>query len=144
MDPRPRISVKDATGKVNRTAGIAEDITERKLAEVALKQADDHLRLVLDTTPALIHTGRPDGYLDYFNQRWLKYTGLSLQDVLGWAWTAAIHPEDVEGIVNRWRANLASGEPFQDEARVRRADGVYRCMLLRKVPLRDEHGNVVK
>jgi len=136
--------IRNAAGELVRVAGIAEDITERKAAEVALKQADDHLRRVLDTTPALIHTGRPDGYLDYFNQRWLKYTGLSLEDVQGWAWTNVIHPEDVEGIVNRWRASLASGEPFQHEARLRRADGVYRWMLHRKVPLRDEHGNIVK
>lgn len=136
--------IRNADGELVRVAGIAEDITERKAAEVALKQSDDHLRLVLDTTPALIHTGRPDGYLDYFNQRWLKYVGLSLEDLQGWAWTTAIHPEDVEGIVNRWRTSLASGEPFQHEARLRRADGVYRWVLHRKVPLRDEQGNIVK
>jgi PAS domain S-box-containing protein len=139
-----RFPVKDASGTVCRIAGVAEDITERKLAEMALKQADDRLRLVLDTTPALIHTGRPDGYLDYINQRWLKYAGLSLEDLQGWAWTATIHPEDVEGILNKWRECLASGEPLQHEARLRRADGEYRWMLHRKVPLRDEHGNVVK
>ena len=120
------------------------DLTERKQAEAALKKTEDHLRLVLDTTPALIHTGRPDGYLDYFNQRWLEYVGLSLADLQGWGWTARIHPEDVEGAVNRWRASLASGEPFEHEARVRRANGQYRWMLHRKVPLRDEHGNIVK
>jgi PAS domain S-box-containing protein len=116
---------------------VMDDITERK-------QAQEHLRLVLDTTPGLIYTSRPDGYLDYFNQRWLKYAGLSMEDAQGWGWTATIHPEDVEEAVNGWRASLASGEPFQNESRVRRADGVYRWMLHRKVPLRDEHGNVVK
>jgi PAS domain S-box-containing protein len=122
---------------------IAQDITERKQAEDALRRSEDHLRLVLDTTPALIHTGRPDGYLDYFNQRWLKYVGRSLEELQGWGWTATIHPDDVEGIVNEWRASLASGEPFLYEARVRQADGEYRWMLHRKVPLRDEHGNIV-
>jgi len=139
-----RFPVRDASGTVCRIAGVAEDITERKLAELALKQADDHLRLVLDTTPGQIHTGRPDGYLDYFNQRWLKYVGLSLEDLQGWAWTAAIHPQDVEEIVKKWRECLASGELFENESRVRRADGEYRWMLHRKVPLRDEHGIIVK
>ena len=123
---------------------LRSEIAERKLAAEAVKQAEDRLRLVLDTTPALIHTGRPDGYLDYFNQRWLKYVGRSLEDLRGWAWMASIHPEDVEGMVNRWRALLASSEPFQYEARVRRADGEYRWMLHHKVPLRDEHGKIVK
>jgi PAS domain S-box-containing protein len=80
---------------------------------------------VIDSAPALIHTGLPDGYLDFFNQSWLNYLGLSLEDVAGWKWTAAIHPEDVTSIVEKWRAALASGEPFVHEARVRRADGVW-------------------
>lgn len=136
--------IRDDAGQVYRLAGLAEDITERKLAVEAVKKAEDNLRLVLDATPALIHTGRPDGYLDYFNERWLEYVGRSLEDLLGWAWTAAIHPEDVEGMLNRWRASLASGEAFQYESRVRRANGEYRWMLHHKVPQRDEHGNIVK
>ena len=102
------------------------------------------LQLVIDSIPGLIHTSLPDGYLDFFNEPWLQYVGLSLNDLQGWKWTDAIHPEDVEGIVAKWRASLASGEPFLYEARVRRADGEYRWMLHRKVPLRDEHGAIVK
>jgi PAS domain S-box-containing protein len=70
--------------------------------------------------------------------------GLSLEELQGWKWTDAIHPEDVEGIVDKWRASLASGEHFLHEARVRRADGEYRWMLHHKVPLRDERGSIVK
>src|SRR5271156_5079265 len=102
------------------------------------------LRLVIDATPALIHTGLPDGYLDFFNQTWLQYVGRPLEDLEGWRWTAAIHPDDVEGIFSTWRASLASGEPFLYEARVRRADGEYRWMLHHKIGLRDEHGKIVK
>ncbi|MEY2562219.1 MAG: hypothetical protein QOH88_412 [Verrucomicrobiota bacterium] len=123
---------------------LKAEIAERKLAEQAVKRAEDRIRRVIDTTPALIHTGRPDGYLDYFNQRWLEYVGISLDKIKGWAWTNVIHPEDVEGMVNEWRAVIASGEPFRYEARVRRADGEYRWMLHHKVPLRDEQGNIVK
>ncbi len=101
-------------------------------------------RLLIDSAPALIHTGLPDGYLDFFNQAWLDYVGRSLEDLLGWRWTEYIHPEDVEGIVQKWRASLASGEPFLYETRVRRADGVYRWMLHHKVGVRDEYGNIVK
>ena len=106
--------------------------------------AEDALRLVVDTTPALIHTGRPDGYLDYFNQRWLDFLGCSLEEVCGWRWTDSIHPEDVAGIVQKWHAALTSGEPFEAEARVRRADGEYRLLLHRKLPLRDEQGAIIK
>ena len=102
------------------------------------------LRAVIDSAPALIHTGLPDGYLDFFNQSWLTYVGRSLEDLQGWKWTDTIHPDDVEGIVDRWRASLASGEPFMYEARVRRTDGEYRWMLHHKIALRDGDGKIVK
>lgn len=63
-----------------------------------------NLQLLINSIPALIHTGLPDGYLDYFNQTWLNYVGLSLEDLQGWKWTAAIHPEDVAARVEKWRA----------------------------------------
>src|SRR4029077_17840567 len=75
---------------------------------------------------------------------WLKYVGLSLGNIEGWKWTTAIHPADVEGILEKWRASLASGEPFLHEARVRRADAEYRWMLHHQIALRDEHGKLVK
>jgi PAS domain S-box-containing protein len=109
-----------------------------------LKRAKDRLRLAIDTTPALIHTGRPDGYLDYFNQGWLEYLGLSLEDICGWRWINVIHPDDVEEMVRKWRSSLATGDLFEAEARVRRADGEYRWQFHRKVPLRDPSGEIAK
>jgi len=103
-----------------------------------------NIQLLVDSIPALIHTGRPDGYLDYFNKPWLTYFGVTLDKVVGWNWTAVIHPEDVEGILAKWRACLVSGETFEYESRVRRANGEYRWMFHRKVPLRDADGNIVK
>ncbi len=105
--------------------------------------APDFQRLI-DSAPALIHTSLPDGYLDFFNQSWLEYVGLPLEDLQGWKWTAAIHPDDVEGIVAVWRDSLASGKPFLYEARVRRADGEFRWMLHHKVAIRDESGKIIK
>jgi formate hydrogenlyase transcriptional activator len=102
------------------------------------------LRALIDSLPALIHTGRPDGYLDFFNQRWLEFVGLRLEELEGWKWTSAVHADDVAALVARWRACLASGEPLEFEARVRRADGEYRWMLHQKVAVRDESDHIVK
>ena len=93
------------------------------LTEVDQASTKIEERLVIHTTPALIHTALPDGNIDFFNRRWLEYLGLTLEDVQGWRWTAAIHPEDVAGIVEKWRTSLATDEPFEAETRVRRADG---------------------
>src|ERR1700693_4520947 len=102
------------------------------------------VQVLVDSIPALIHTARPDGHLDYFNRPWLEYLGVTLDKVAGWNWTAFIHPEDVDGIVAIWRACLATGEIFRYETRVRRANGDYRWMFHRKVPLRDANGTIVK
>jgi len=139
------LRLRERTAELTRAnEDLKLEIAYRKQAEEAVKQAEGSLRFVLDTTPALIHSARPDGYLDYFNQRWLSYVGLSLEDLQGWGWTTVIHPEDLEGIVEKWRASLANGKPFVQEARMRRADGEYRWQFLCKVPLRDMHGNIVK
>ncbi len=103
-----------------------------------------NIQLLVDSIPALIHTAGPDGHVEYFNKRWLEYLGVTLDEVAGWNWTAFIHPEDVEGILTKWRACLATGEIFEHETRVRRANGEYRWMFHRKVPLRDPNGNIVK
>jgi len=103
-----------------------------------------NIQLLVDSIPALIHTARPDGYLDYFNRPWLEYLGATLEQVSGWNWRDYIHPEDVDGIVAKWLACLASGDVFEYETRVRRSDGEYRWMFHRKVALRDERGNIVK
>jgi PAS domain S-box-containing protein len=102
------------------------------------------MQALVDSIPALIHTGRPDGYLDYFNKRWLEYLGVALDELVGWNWTGFVHPEDLDGILTKWRACLATGEVFEYETRVRRADGDYRWMFHRNVPLRDTNGNIVK
>ena len=102
------------------------------------------VQVLVDSIPALIHTAKPDGYLDYFNKPCLEYLGVTLDKVAGWNWTAYVHPEDVEGIVAKWRACLATGEVFEYETRVRRANGDYRWMFHRRVPCQDANGNIVK
>jgi PAS domain S-box-containing protein len=105
---------------------------------------ESRLRLIIDTTPALIYSARPDGYIDFFNQRCLEFLGLPLEEISGWGWTKTIHPDDIEGALAKWRTALASGEPFVHEARVRRGDGEYRWMLNRNVALVDDQKNVLR
>ncbi len=98
------------------------------------------LRQIIDSAPALIHTARPDGYLDFFNQGWLNFVGQPLEKLLGWEWTSFIHPDDVEAFVQKWRGSIATGESFEGTARVLRSDGEYRWMLHHKLAMRGENG----
>jgi PAS domain S-box-containing protein len=101
-------------------------------------------RQIVDSSPALIHTAGPDGYLDFFNRAWLNFIGQPLEKLLGWQWASFIHPEDVEAFVQKWRESIATGEDFEGTARVRRADGEYRWMLHHKLAMRGDSGEIIK
>src|SRR3984885_5287234 len=111
---------------------------------VAVNDQNLFFRQIVDSFPELLHTARPDGYLDFFNQTWLDFTGLPLEKLLGWGWTCRIHPDDAEAFVQKMRESFAKGKPFQEASRVRRADGVYRWMLHRKLPRFDGDGKLIK
>ena len=108
----------------------------------ASKAIEERLRLIIDTIPTIVWRKSPDGSADFLNKHFREYTGLSLEDGMGWGWMNAFHPDD--RLKEEWRADLAAGKPFEKEARLRRADGQYRWFLIRAVPLLDEHGNIVK
>src|SRR5437660_4219324 len=130
------VPLRDSEGHIVRWYGTNTDIEDRKVAE-------GRLRLVIDTLPALVWRKLPDGSADFLNQRFREYTGLSVEEGLGWGWMMkGFHPED--RAEEEWRAAFAAGQPFEKEARMRRADGEYRWFLHRAVPLYDELGNVVK
>jgi PAS domain S-box-containing protein len=108
-----------------------------------LQSNEDRLRRVIDTIPAHAWSALPDGSVDFINRRFLEFTGRSLEDLLGWGWGSVIHLDDLTRYFDQWRAAVAAGEPLESEARVRQADGNYRWLLIRNVPLRDEMGNII-
>jgi PAS domain S-box-containing protein len=102
------------------------------------------LRQILDSSPALIHTGRPDGYLDFFNRTWCEFVGKPADDLYGWKWTSCIHPDDIGVLLDRWRESIATGSPLETEARVRRADGAFCWMLHQKLAQLDADGTIIQ
>jgi PAS domain S-box-containing protein len=99
---------------------------------------------LIDAIPTMAWASRPDGYVEFLNRRCLEYMGLSLHQARGSGWDVAVHPDDLDALMERWGALLASGEAGEMEARVRRHDGEYRRFLFRAEPVRDAHGNIVK
>jgi PAS domain S-box-containing protein len=102
------------------------------------------LSRVLDGLPAMVWTAVPDGRIDFVNQRWSDYTGLSLDDAEGWKWQSVIKTDDLAGLLEQWRSILASGQPDEMEARIRRFDGQYRWFLVQTNPIRDDKGQIIK
>lgn len=118
---------------------------ERKNSDNTLDfgiETESRLRLIVNRTPALIYSARPDGYIDFLNQQCLEFVGRSFEEMSGWGWTKTTHPDDIEGVLAMWRGAVATGEPLLAESRVRRADGKYRRMLHRYVALVDDHGTL--
>src|SRR6266576_7296881 len=102
------------------------------------------IRLVVDTIPTLAWSAGPDGSAEFFNQRWLDYTGLSAEQALGSGWQVAIHPDDLPPILKIFGEALNSAKPYELEGRFRRFDGEFRWFLFRGSPLRDPSGKVAK
>ena len=119
--------------------------TARHLRELyaSLQSSEDRLRRVIDTIPAHAWSALPDGTVVFVNKRFLEFAGRSREDLLGWGWSSVVHPDDLPTYVDQWQTAVAAGEPMESQARVLRADGEYRWLLIRNVPLRDERGNIV-
>jgi len=128
---------------IDMATQMARVAIEAKRADEALRQSEDRLRLVIDTIPTMAWSLLPDGTVDFVNQRWLEYTGLSLEEALANS-TRTVHPEDLPRVMEKWRTDMAVGKPCEDEMRLRGAGGEYRWFLVRTVPLRNEQGNIVK
>ena len=130
------VPLRDEQGNLVKWYGTTSDIED-------LKRAEDRVRLIIDTLPMMVWTLRPNGVVDFVNQRWVDYTGISLEEELKEP-TRVVYPEDVPRVIEKWLADMAAGNPSEDEMRLRRADGEYRWFLVRTAPLRNEQGNVVK
>lgn len=126
-------------GATSQTGAKTHDID----ADGASDAIEERLRLIIDTIPTMVWTLQPDGAVDFVNQRWKDYTGLSLEEEMEEP-TRPVHPEDLPRVMEKWLVDMAAGKPSEDEMRLRRADGEYRWFLVRTVPLRDEQGNLVK
>jgi len=123
---------------------VCEDITERKRAEEAVRRSEKQLRDLIETIPAMAFVTRADGTNEFVSRQWIEFSGLSAEQSSGGGWETTLHPEDRKQHLEKWRASWTTGQPFENEARHRDAQGNYRWLLVRAVPLQNEHGNIVK
>jgi PAS domain S-box-containing protein len=122
----------------------AEQLKEQELAELR-RESEERYRFLAEAQPDQIWTALPNGELDYLNQRALDYFATSFSELVENGWTDVVHPEDLGRMLDRWQESLATGRPYENELRLRRAaDGVYRWHLTRAVPMTDKNATVVK
>jgi PAS domain S-box-containing protein len=103
-----------------------------------------HYRHALDTLPQLVWMAGADGTVEYLNRRCAEYTGLPIDDLLGWDWSWIVHPSDLPETLRVWNESIRAGTPHTIEFRLRRNDGEYRWFLVRAEPVRDADGRVLR
>ncbi|MBA2602329.1 MAG: PAS domain S-box protein, partial [Acidobacteria bacterium] len=136
-------AVRDAEGRITRLQGAFQDITDRRHADERLRESEAQFRTLAEAMPQMVWMTRPDGWNIYFNQRWVDYTGLSLEDSYGHGWNTPFHPDDRQRAWDAWQQAIAGGD-YNVECRLRGADGSYRWMLVRGLPFRDQDGRITK
>ncbi len=136
--------VHDTLGEPKYFIAVVEDISERKQAESALRQSEQRYRFLADGMPQIVWTAQPGSPVDYYNQRWYDYTGMTFEQTQNWEWQSVLHADDQERCLDQWTKALETGSSYQIESRFKRAmDGAYRWHLGRALPMRDSDGNIV-
>ncbi|MHC5673135.1 hybrid sensor histidine kinase/response regulator [Nostoc sp.] len=129
----------------NTNEQLQQEILERQRILEILRQSEERYRYLAEAIPQLIWTTDANGESDYFNQNWYEYTGLTLEQSLGYGWLAALHPDDVQSADEVWSNAVKNRTIYNNEYRFKRAfDGSYRWQLARGLPLKDDQGFVVK
>ncbi|WP_078058365.1 PAS domain-containing sensor histidine kinase [Rhizobium rhizosphaerae] len=131
-------------GICQRLPGIAIDITQQKRAAEEAARSEAGFRILADTMPQIVWSTRPDGYHDYYNARWYEFTGTAPGFTEGDGWNGMFHEDDRERAWAAWRHCLETGDPYQIEYRLRHHSGVYRWVLGRALPMRDEAGRILR
>lgn len=134
----------DEAGNIVKWYGVNTDIEAQKRAEAASRANEVDVRNIIDSIPAFAWSAQPDGWVDFVNEHYLNFTGMPLEQLLGWRWLAAVHPDDIEGLAKIWRDGIDTGLPQEAEGRLRRHDGTYRWFLFRSSSVRDKNWNVIK
>ncbi|QDU21248.1 sensor histidine kinase [Urbifossiella limnaea] len=138
---KARAALADALA---REQALGVEMGRRAVAETALGVSEARFRTLADFVPQIVWVTRPDGYHEYYNRRWYDYTGVPFGSTDGEGWNGVFHADDQPRARDRWRQSLATGEPYEIEYRLRRADGAYRWFLGQALPERNSAGAVVR
>lgn len=122
------VPVRDENGEILCWAGINLDISRQKKVEAELRESEERFRALADSAPVIIWVNGQDGGCEFVNKEYLKFFGKTLEEVMGFGWRVALHPDDEEAYLSAYREAVSAREPFRAQVRVRRADGQYRWL----------------
>ncbi|MBU6119436.1 PAS domain-containing sensor histidine kinase [Hymenobacter siberiensis] len=130
-------------GHILKWYGTNTDVHQQRVLQEQVLASQARFKQLLETLPQLAWTARPDGSINYYNQRWYDLLDTSFEELKGWGWEQFIHPDDLTGTLRHWHHSLRTGETFTNEHRWRDKQGHYRWFMARGEAIRDAHGEVV-
>ena len=137
--------IGEVFSRLDRLRGNAEqELEKRKAAQRELRRSEQNFRQLADAMPQLVWTADQDGNVDYFNERYREFRGLSQRADGRWNWLPVVYPADEKATVFTWQEAFRKGQPYQMEHRIQCANGSFRWFLSRAIPVRDENGQVIK
>jgi len=137
-------TIRNDQGEPYKMIGSITDITERKRADDALLKSEKEFRILAESMPQIVWITRQDGWNIYFNQQWIDYTGMTIEESYGHGWNKPFHPDDKQKAWAAWQNATKNNGVYSIESRLRRADGVYNWFLVRGVPMLDANGTILK
>ncbi len=136
--------IRDAAGQLTGVVLVFRDVSERRLADEALRQSERRWRGLAEALPNLVWSTLPDGQCDYLSSQWGVYTGIPENELLGLRWPGVLHPDDRQRTLDCWLNAVADKGAYDLEYRIRRHDGAYRWFKTRGVVIRDEEGRILR
>jgi PAS domain S-box-containing protein len=144
-------SIDDSAAPIRRNerevvgcALVFRDVTDKRLHAQELEYRERQFRTLAESIPQLAWMANPDGHIFWYNRRWYAYTGTTFEEMEGWGWQSVHHPDELPGVLTKWKAAIASGEPLDTVFPLKGKDGVFRPFLTRVVPVTDSDGKVTR
>jgi PAS domain S-box-containing protein len=134
--------IRDSAGTVSGVVLVFHDVSEKRRAQTAMQESERQFRTLADSIPNLAWRANGDGYITWYNRRWYEYTGTTPQQMEGWGWQSVHDPQTLPAVLERWKASIATGQPFDMTFPLRGADGSFRPFLTRVLPLKDAQDRV--
>jgi formate hydrogenlyase transcriptional activator len=138
------LPLRDTEGGIIRWYALHTDIDDRKCLEEALRASEQGFRRIVDSIPGLVNTTTAEGEFEFVSQQCVDYFGMTLDQLKDWASSDLVHPDDLSRVVATWRRAVETGDPYESEYRIRRADGVYRWFHVRSLPWRDAERRIIR
>ena len=136
--------IRNSGGGISGAVIVLRDVANRRRQERELEDRERELRMLVESIPQLAWMANPDGGVFWFNRRCYEYTGATFDEMKDWGWQNLHDPALLPAVIEKFRAHLKSGEPWEDTFPLRRHDGEFRWHLSRAMPMKGDDGKVVR